>query len=1831
MNSHVRPAVALGLAKPLRAMDPAERLNLSIVLPLRNPDQLKNLLSRIYDPSSPDYRHFLSVAEFTEQFGPTEHDYQSVVAFAKANGFEVTGHPANRLVVPFSGTVEDVQRAFNVGMVVYQHPTENRTFFSPDRNPSLALNVPIAHIAGLNNYSIPQSMAIKRSAERSLVSTLVQGSGPEGSYLSSDMRAAYYGAINLTGSGQTVGLMQFDGYNISDVIASFDGAASATTSGNSYVLTYTPTAGGPAFTIPIENVLLDGATGSPGQFIPPADDAEQVLDIVQAVGMAPGLSQVRVYIGNSDADILNEMASDTVTLAKQISISWGWYPDDPSTDDVFFEEFAAQGQSVFVASGDDGAYSPSFPYYYPAEDAWVTAVGGTSLTTNGAGGALTSEIAWDQSGGGISPDQIPIPNWQVGVANSSNGGSSTLRNVPDVAMEADFDNYDCSIGSCSPGWAGTSFAAPRWAGFLALVNQQAAAAGDSAVGFVNPWLYATGVSPEYGSDFHDVAAGKNNYEAGYGFYAVPGYDLVTGWGSPAGQNLIDGLAPTNATVGFQLSTSASSLILNPGSFGKTTIAVIEQGGFTGSVNLSVTSTLPSGVTATFDTNPTTGTSVLRLTASITAGNGSYIVTITGTSGAQSATTFVTVNTPMNAVTISSPIVAQVPVTSQIFKPGIPVPIQGTIFGIFQNLRLEWAPGINPASGWTSTGMSFSGVAIVPGVNQSIGTWDTSSIVAANYYTIRLSATYPGTTVSATTLVYLEPDLLSTNWPRWLDISPDTYSGVVPVFDKSGNTGLGLMEPIYMGSSAPPRYRVFSLDGSSDQSTNLSSGSYLNPAFGNLTAGDGGESVVVDAPNLDVLRADGSWYTLTQGPEHVWYNMAQVELADLNGDSSLATVVLGIQNWNDLAFVYAWGSDGKLLNPNFPIQVPYTNVASMNSEDPGLVVGDIDGDGKQKIIVQESTSTDSFTLGLFANDGTPRSWSAPTFSGTLGQIILADLDHNGKLETILVAMPFDSFGNFLHVLQPDGTERSGWPIQIGEGYIFLAAGDLARTGYDQIVAATHNNLFVLNGDGTTFSNAWPLPTSSFNPFGPVILADIDGDGYPEILTSTADYSLAGDTRQGKTVVRSQAPDGSNLRSSVQVQTSAPDESAPAYFAPTLHAFHRDGTVAKSWKLLGLHGEQPFYYPRITVGDFNHDGLTEIAVVNGLISGGGVDGSVNEGTLEVLTTGTPFNPSANDWPMISHDTRNSAATASANPVELQAATPVIVPAAGTYSTTQTATISDNTSSAVIYYTTNGTAPTTSSAAYSGPITVSKSETIEAMAVATGYANSTVGSATYTINLPAAATPTFSPVAGTYTSTQSVTISGTTAGATIYYTTNGVVPTTSSKKYTDPVSVGAAETLQAIAAASGCTQSSVASATYTINLVAASAPTFSPTAGKYTSTQSVTISDTTKGAVIYYTTDGSTPTTSSSVYNGPLTVSASEAIEAIVTASGYSQSSVSAAVYTIAPPAVAPVFNPAQGTFASAQTVSISDSTPGAIIYYTTNGSTPTASSTLYSGPISVSTSETIEAMAIASGYSTSFVTSAVYTIDPPPITDPTVNFISPAYAKAGSPAFTLTITGSGFTSSSLVYWGTNALTTQLLSATQLTAQVPATSVVNSGVNTISVQNPDPGGSVSNALQFEVDSATASTSSPTFTTTTATVPAGSAATYPVTLSSSATSVSATCLNLPSGSTCSYSSATGAVTINTKSSTPDGTYQITVVFTESISGASAAWMLFPLLILPLAEIRKRGVHRKTWLVAFLLMGVALAGSVSGCGGSPSVAISPSPTPTRQVTSSGVVSITVK
>jgi N-acetylneuraminic acid mutarotase len=313
---------------------------------------------------------------------------------------------------------------------------------------------------------------------------------------------------------------------------------------------------------------------------------------------------------------------------------------------------------------------------------------------------------------------------------------------------------------------------------------------------------------------------------------------------------------------------------------------------------------------------------------------------------------------------------------------------------------------------------------------------------------------------------------------------------------------------------------------------------------------------------------------------------------------------------------------------------------------------------------------------------------------------------------------------------------------------------------------------------------------------------------------------------------------------------------------------------------------------------------------------------------------------------------------------------------------------------------------------------------------------------------------------------------------------------------------------------------------------------------------------------------------------------------------------------------------GTALSATQLDATASVPGTFVYSPAAGTTPAVGS----DTLSVTFTPTD-----ATDYTTA--TASVTLVVTSPLNPvPVVSSISPAFTDAGGAMFTLTVNGSGFIASSTVYWGASALATTYVSATQLTAQVPAADIANAGTNTITVQTPIPGGGTSNAWQFEVDSASGTTTGPVFTSSTATVAAGSTASYPVTLSSGVTSVTVTCLNLPPGATCSYSTTTNTVTIGTSSTTPAGTYQITAVFTETVSG-TAAFILLPILLLPLVFLRRKLAARGVWITACLGL-VLLAGAAVacvGCGGGGGGSSSTPPPQTQQVVSSGTVTLTVQ
>jgi kumamolisin len=253
---------------------------------------------------------------------------------------------------------------------------------------------------------------------------------------------------------------------------------------------------------------------------------------------------------------------------------------------------AAQGQTVFVAAGDNRAWN-SGNYPYPSEDAHVVAVGGTDLTTTGAGGDWASEIGWQDTGGGISPDDIPIPTWQQlsGVITKTNRGSTVYRNGPDVTANANWSFYVCAdqtgVSGCTANeYGGTSFAAPMWAGYLALANQQAAANGAPAPGFINPTIYPLGLSGGYAAAFHDITSGNN------GFPAETGYDLDSGWGSPNGSGLINALAGSGG--GPAVTLTPTSLKFGKTAVGKTSAAKKVILTNSGTATLNISTIVPSG-------------------------------------------------------------------------------------------------------------------------------------------------------------------------------------------------------------------------------------------------------------------------------------------------------------------------------------------------------------------------------------------------------------------------------------------------------------------------------------------------------------------------------------------------------------------------------------------------------------------------------------------------------------------------------------------------------------------------------------------------------------------------------------------------------------------------------------------------------------------------------------------------------------------------------------------------------------------------------------------------------------------------------------------------------------------------------------------------------------------------------------------------------------------------------------------------------------------------------------------------------------------------------------
>lgn len=581
LTGHI-PFAAVAHAHLVGRVAAAQPVGLALTLPLRNQAALSDLLSRLYTPGDPLYGKYLTPAEFTEQFGPAESDYAAVAAAAKSAGLQVTGTHPNRLILDVSGPASAVEAAFRLHLQNYR-AADGRVFRAPDAGPLLP-----GGMAGRVTGVVGLDTALRLHPH--LVPSVLSGhsgSGPGGGLAPSDIKTAYsLNSVGANGAGQAVALFELDGYTASDVRA------------------YEANFGLPA--APLQNILVDGVSGGAG-----GNSDEVTLDIELAQALAPSLSKIYVYetpnVNNTQnyLDGYDRIATDN--LAKQVSTSWGYQEDGSETalingENPIFQQMAAQGQSIFSATGDFGAYDDTAALTVddPGSQPYVTGVGGTTLATNGTGGTYAAETAWSappdlrfvndptyspfgNGGGGGFSAVWPTPSYQTALVPAP-----AMRSVPDVALNADPETgYSVYVSGSWQVYGGTSAGAPLWAGFTALVNQQRTAAGKAPVGFLNPTIYQIGGSAAYDVDFHDITSGSNLY-----YPAVPGYDQATGWGSFNGNNLLNTLVSGLPTVSPATLTGTITAADTNAPLPNVTVNVLSS---PGGVSLGTTTTSAAGV------------------------------------------------------------------------------------------------------------------------------------------------------------------------------------------------------------------------------------------------------------------------------------------------------------------------------------------------------------------------------------------------------------------------------------------------------------------------------------------------------------------------------------------------------------------------------------------------------------------------------------------------------------------------------------------------------------------------------------------------------------------------------------------------------------------------------------------------------------------------------------------------------------------------------------------------------------------------------------------------------------------------------------------------------------------------------------------------------------------------------------------------------------------------------------------------------------------------------------------------------------------------------------
>jgi hypothetical protein len=1815
----------------------------------RSPEQeqaIQDLLAAQQNPSSPEYHHWLTPEEVGERFGLSDQDLAAVTSWLQSQNLHVNWVSPSRIFIQFGGAAADLGRAFQTDFQYYSVNGEQRYSVSSDPMVPAALAPAIKAIHGLYTIKLHPHYHV----------ATVSSSTPQMTYganhyvAPADFATIYDLPTNLTGAGVTIGIVGEGRTDFSD----YNNLRALTGSTFANPTEVVPTAfggidPGPAYTT--------AQTGS----VDVGNQMEAEEDVQRAGTVAPGARLLLVIsadpssggydiFGDNGIDFdLQYLIQTSPVPAQIISMSWGDCELNEGLAgvqyyDTLFQQAALEGISAFIASGDSGASgcdphaesgdlpppANPLPNSTTAECAtsYATCMGGTEFndtgnpslywsSTNGSNlaSALSyiPEGAWNDpldytsgnpnvsaGGGGVSI-YMPTPGWQIGTGVPA---ARAGRYTPDLSFSASGDHdgdYGCleafEGAGCPPTstanilWGGTSATAPDMAGVTALLDQKLG----GAQGNINPELYA--MAANVPSAFHDVTVASsgvpncsvntpsmcNNSLPGptgltggqAGFLVTPGYDLATGLGSLDVQTFINNFATTFSTGPWTTTDAASAVTANTATLAG---SVNPRGADTHAWFLYGTSSTLSGATQTASQDLGSGSAPAALSANISglsAGGTYYFQAVAQSSSGLSTGAIISFSTAAPVVTTTS----SSAITSN----------SATVSGT-----------VNPNGADTHTWFLYGTSSTLSGASQTasqdIGSGSMSIPVSANitglnpgvtYYYQAVAQNSSGTNKGAIDSFVAAASAPSVTASSASAITANSATVTTTVNPNGANTGVAVM---YGTSSTLSTYSetngqningttavqlTFNLTGLAAHTTYYFQVGAQN-SVGAITGTIGSFTTAVPAPTVTIgspsaITASTATLAATVNPNgadtHAWFLYGTS--STLSGASQTTSQDLGSG----------------------------TSTTPLSANLSGLTAGTT---YYFQAVAQNSSGTTNGTINNFTTLGPANvtTGSASSITGTTATLGCT--------------------------VNPNGADTQVWFLY---GTNSTLSGASQTTSFDvgsgTSVTQDTLNLYGLRA-GTTYyfqavaQNSYGTTSGSINSF-----STTSNKTTPTITWSTPAAITYGTALSATQLDATASVAGSfSYTPPLGTVLSAGSQTITVSFTPTDTT---DYNTASGSVTLTVNKATPTITwstpAAVPVGTaLSSTQLNATASVPGTFLYSPASGTVmsTTGSITLSTTFTPTDTT---------DYNSTSSTVLLTVSPLPAPTITFTVPNHTYGDAPfTVSATSNSSGAITY------------SVVSGPATISGSTvmltgagTVVLQASQAASSNYSAGTQTATFTVAGQApTITFTVPNHTYGDAPfTVSASSNSTGAITYSVVSG--PTTISGSTVTLTGAGTV-VLQASQAAAGNYAAGTQTATFTVATESQTITFTAPTSPVTYGVSPITLSATsTSGLTVTFSVVSGPGTVSGSTLTitgvGTVVVAANQAGNTNYAAAAQVTQSI---VVNVIGVAATPAFSPVAGTYTVAQTVSISDTTAGATIYYTTNGTTPTTSSTVYGSTITVSSTETLEAIATATGYSTSAVATGAYTISIPTNPVPAINGISPAYTNAGGAVFTLTVNGSEFIAGSTVYWGASALTTTYVSATQLTAQVPAADTATAGTNAITVQNPAPGGGTSNVWQFEVDSASSGSTAPTITSTTETVAAGSTASYPVTMPSAVTSVSVSCLNLPTGASCSYSSTTNTVTIATSSTTPKGTYQITVVFTETVTSAA---FLLPILLLPLGFMRRKLTARGIWFTACLgLVLLATSTLCIGCGsGGGGGSGSSTPPATQQVTSSGSVSLTIQ